>query len=59
MEGDQNEVRPQETRRLPLQAGPVTRTVVNSTISRDAAVEAAGDYNDPEYFFLNWPVSLE
>ncbi|MGH9445972.1 MAG: hypothetical protein ACRD3O_09615 [Terriglobia bacterium] len=57
MQNDQNELKPENSQRLPLQAGPVTRTVANPAISGDAGVEASGDYNDPSYFFLNWPVS--
>jgi hypothetical protein len=56
MQNAQIELNPENTQRLPLQAGPVMRTVVNSAISSDAGVEAS-DYNDPSYFFLNWPVS--
>jgi hypothetical protein len=43
--------------RLPLQAAPVERGVLNEVRSGESGVEASGDYNDPEYFFLNWPVS--
>lgn len=56
MQNSLNELKPENTQRLPLQAGPVMRTVVNSAISSDTGMEAS-DYNDPSYFFLNWPVS--
>lgn len=56
MQNEQNKISPENAQRLPLQAGPVMRAVVNSAISSDAGVEAS-DYNDPSYFFLNWPVS--
>jgi hypothetical protein len=56
MQNEQNAVTPETAQHLPLQAAPVMRTVVNSAISSDAGVEAS-DYNDPSYFFLNWPVS--
>jgi len=56
MENEQNEIKSENTQRLPLQTGPVMRRVVNSAISSDTGVEAS-DYNDPSYFFLNWPVS--
>jgi len=36
----QDEVKSETTQRLPLQAAPVMRTVVNSAISGDAGVEA-------------------
>jgi hypothetical protein len=35
-----NEVQPETIQRLPLQAAPVMRAVVNSVISGDAGVEA-------------------
>lgn len=57
MQNEQNAVIPETTRHLPLQAAPVIRAVVNSAISGDAGVEAS-DYNDPVYFFLNWPASV-
>lgn len=57
MQNEQNAVTPENARYLPLQAAPVMRTVVNSAISSDAGVEAS-DYNDPVYFFLNWPASV-
>ena len=43
--------------RSPPQAEPVARTVVRSGLCADGGVEPCGDYNDPEYFFLNWPVA--
>ncbi len=43
--------------RLPSQSEPVIRTVVASVLSADAGAEAS-DYNDPSYFFLNWPTSV-
>jgi hypothetical protein len=42
---------------LPPQAEPVSRKAVGAAISGDAGVEAS-DYNDPTYFFLNWPSSV-
>jgi hypothetical protein len=35
-----NEAEPEVTQRLPLQAAPVARTVVNSAISSDREVQA-------------------
>jgi hypothetical protein len=43
--------------RLPAQAAPVRRAVLGSAIATDGGVEAS-DYNDPVYFFLNWPASV-
>jgi hypothetical protein len=57
MENERNETRLEDTQRLPLQAAPVMRTVVNSAISGNLGVEPS-DYNDPVYFFLNWPASV-
>jgi hypothetical protein len=57
MQNEQNEAKLEITQRLPLQAAPIMRTVVNSAISGNMGVEAS-DYNDPSYFFLNWPVSV-
>jgi hypothetical protein len=57
MQNEQNEVTLENTPRLPLQSAPVMRTVVNSAISGNMGVEAS-DYNDPVYFFLNWPASV-
>jgi hypothetical protein len=42
---------------LPLQAEPVSRKAVGAAISGDAGVEAS-DYNDPVYFFINWPSAV-
>ncbi len=42
---------------LPVQAEPVSRRIVGAAISGDAGLEAS-DYNDPVYFFLNWPASV-
>ncbi|MGH9445973.1 MAG: hypothetical protein ACRD3O_09620 [Terriglobia bacterium] len=57
MQNEQKTVTPDATQQLPLQAAPVMRTVVNSAISSEGGVEAS-DYNDPVYFFLNWPASV-
>jgi hypothetical protein len=57
MQNEHNEVTLENTPRLPLQSAPVMRTVVNSAISGNMGVEAS-DYNDPVYFFLNWPASV-
>jgi hypothetical protein len=57
MQNEQNASTSETTQHLPLQAAPVMRTVVNSAILSDAGVEAS-DYNDPVYFFLNWPASV-
>ena len=43
--------------RLPQQSAPVMRRLLGSAISGEAGVEAS-DYNDPVYFFLNWPASV-
>ncbi len=57
MQNERRELTPETTLRLPLQAEPIVRTVVSSIVSGDAGVEAS-DYNDPVYFFLNWPASV-
>jgi len=57
MRNEQNETKLENTQRLPLQAAPIMRAVVNSALSSDTGVEAS-DYNDPVYFFLNWPASV-
>jgi len=43
----QDEVKSETTQRLPLQAAPVMRAVVNSAISGDAGVEACDNNNNP------------
>jgi len=43
----QNEVKTETTQRLPLQAEPVMRTVVNSAISGDLGAEACDNNNNP------------
>lgn len=56
----QHDVAPVDTaakQHLPSQAPPVVREVAGSAMSASAGVEA-NDYNDPVYFFLNWPSSL-
>lgn len=57
MQNEQNEAMPETIRRFPVQAAPVMRTLVSSAVSGDAGVDAC-DYNDPTYFFLNWPAAL-
>lgn len=57
MQSDRNEAKLEATERFPLQAAPVMRTLVNSGVSGDAGVQAC-DYNDPVYFFLNWPAAV-
>jgi hypothetical protein len=42
---------------LPSQAEPVSRKAFGAAINGDVGVEAS-DYNDPAYFFLNWPSSV-
>jgi hypothetical protein len=54
---EQDAMRLGTRQRLPLQAAPITRGVVSSAISSDAGAEAS-DYNDPAYFFLNWPTAV-
>jgi hypothetical protein len=56
-ENEQGTVTLGARQRLPLQAAPIMRGLVSSAISSDAGVEAS-DYNDPVYFFLNWPASV-
>ena len=56
MKNEQDDVR-ESLHRLPSQAAPVLRSVVASAVSGEAGVEAS-DYNDPVYFFLNWPASV-
>jgi hypothetical protein len=43
----QNESELETTQRLPQQAPPVTRTVVNSAIAGHAGVEACDNNNNP------------
>ena len=43
----QNEVKPETTQRVPLQAAPVTRIVVNSAISGDSGMVACDNNNNP------------
>lgn len=57
MQNEQNKLNSEPTQHLPLQAPPVTRAVVNSILTCTAGLEAS-DYNDPVYFFLNWPASV-
>ena len=54
MENKKSELNRESIQRLPPQAALVMRTVANSAISGGVGVEAS-DYNDPSYFFLNWP----
>jgi hypothetical protein len=54
---ERNELNAEQTQRLPQQSAPVMRRLLGSAISGEAGVEAS-DYNDPSYFFLNWPSSV-
>jgi hypothetical protein len=45
----QNDMQPETTQRLPLQAAPVMRTMVNSAISGDVGVEACDNNNNPMF----------
>jgi len=44
-----NEVKSETTQRLPLQAAPVVRSVVNSPIFGDAGIEACDNNNNPMF----------
>ncbi len=57
-DGEKDAATVEVVQRLPLQVEPVIRTAVGRSICGDAGVEASSDYNDPEYFFLNWPASV-
>jgi hypothetical protein len=54
MQHDGSAVETATSQHLPPQAEPVSRKAAGAAISGDAGLEAS-DYNDPTYFFLNWP----